>query len=108
MRKYARLREPYKCNENEQICKIMLYETEEGICLFGYGSEDAVHCSSDLLYDSLDDLYEEWNDRIDEKGWIEIEDPLPGCQHDAFTFTLETLGQLADGRGFTHPIDSYH
>lgn len=84
MRKYARLREPYKCNENEQICKIMLYETEEGICLFGYGSEDAVQCSSDLLYDSLDDLYEEWNDRIDETGWIEIEDPLPGCQHDAF------------------------
>ena len=21
---------------------------------------------------------------IDEKGWIEMEDPLPDCQHDAF------------------------
>ena len=31
------------------------------------------------------DIYEEWNDLIDEHGWIDIEDPLPDCQHDAFS-----------------------
>ena len=84
MRKYARLREPYKNNENEHICKIMLFEAEEGVYLFCYRSEDAVLSSSDLLYASLEDLYEDWNGRIDETGWIEIDDPLPDCQHDAF------------------------
>ena len=62
----------------------MLYETKEGIYLFEYSSIDAVQCSYDGLYDSLEDLYGEWNALIDEKGWIEIEDPLPDCQHDAF------------------------
>ena len=32
----------------------------------------------------LKDLYEDWNGLIDEKGWIELDDPLPGCQHDTF------------------------
>ena len=32
----------------------------------------------------MNDLYDDWNDEIDEKGWIDIEDPLPYCQHDAF------------------------
>ena len=83
MRKYAYLKEPLKC-DGEYIYKVMLYEAEEGFYLFGYSSPDAVMCSSDRLYDSLEDLYEDWNDLIDARGWIEIEDPLPGCQHDAF------------------------
>ena len=86
MRKYAYLKEPLKCNggEGESIFKIMLYVSPEGIYLFEYCSLDAVQCSSDRLYDSLEELYEEWNGLIDLKGWIEIEDPLPYCQHDAF------------------------
>jgi hypothetical protein len=32
----------------------------------------------------LENLYDDWNHLIDEKGWIEIEDPLPYCQQDAF------------------------
>jgi len=84
MRKYAYLKEPLKYDDRNYIFKIMLYETREGIYLFEYCSPDAVQCSFDLCYDSLGDLYEEWNDLIDERGWIELEDPLPDCQHDAF------------------------
>ena len=32
----------------------------------------------------MEDLYEDWNSEIDDRGWIDIEDPMPDCQHDAF------------------------
>ena len=84
MRKYARLKEPLKQADGSCVYKIMLYEAEEGICLFEYSDPAAVLSSADLCYDSAEDLYEEWNDRIDAAGWIETEDPLPYCQQDAF------------------------
>ena len=84
MRKYAYLKQPLVAHECQSVYKIMLYETEEGICLFEYESPEAVQCSADLLYDSLDDLYDDWNELLDENGWIAIDDPLPDCQHDAF------------------------
>ena len=84
MRKYARLREPLKTSENTFIYKIMLFEAEDGIYLFEYSDPDAVQCSSDRCYDSLENLYADWDELIDENGWIELDDPLPGCQHDAF------------------------
>ena len=84
MRKYAYLREPLRDDQGNCIYKIMLYEAEEGIYLFAYSSPDAVQCSSDRCYDSLRELYEDWDDLIDGNGWLEIEVPLPDCQHDAF------------------------
>ena len=84
MRKYACLKEPLKRDDDSFVFKVMLYETEEGIYLFEYSSPDAVQCSSDRLYESREELYEDWNEQIDEHGWIEIEDPLPDCQQDAF------------------------
>ncbi len=62
----------------------MLYQSEEGVYLFEYCRPDANQCSCDACYDSLQDVYDDWNDLIDERGWIEIEDPLPFCQHDSF------------------------
>ena len=84
MRKYAYLKAPLKLDTDTCIYKIMLYESCEGVYLFGYSSPDAVLCSYDLCYDKAESLYEDWNSLIDEKGWIEMEDPLPDCQHDAF------------------------
>lgn len=83
MRQYAFLKEPLRSNGSE-IWKIMLYEAEEGVCLFEYDSPDAEQCSSDRLYESLAELYADWNDLLDERGWMPLEDPLPDCQHDAF------------------------
>ncbi len=48
------------------IHKVMLYQTKEGVYLFEYSGIDALLCSADLFYDSLEALYEEWNDLIDE------------------------------------------
>ncbi len=84
MRKFAYLKEPLKRDERNSTVKIMVYEAEEAIYLFEYSSFDAVQCTFDCCYDSLEDVYEDWNALIDERGWTEIEDPLPGCQHDAF------------------------
>lgn len=83
MRKYAWLKEPRKTADNI-VYKIMMYETEEGFYLFTYASPDAVICVSDCFYDSAEDLHDDWDDLIDERGWIEMDDPLPYCQHDAF------------------------
>ena len=83
MRKYAYLKEPLKCDEGH-IHKIMLFETDEGCYLFEYLSPDAVLSIADIFYEETEDLYDDWNDLIDEKGWMEIDDPLPDCQHDAF------------------------
>ncbi|MBO4838108.1 MAG: hypothetical protein J5493_01915 [Lachnospiraceae bacterium] len=84
MRKFAYLREPLPRDEGAPVVKIMLYEAEEGHYLFEYTSPDAVFCSADLCYDSLAELYDEWNGRIDDRGWTDLDDPLPDCQHDAF------------------------
>ena len=84
MRMYARLKKPLKIEEDTYVFKIMLYESENGFYLFTYSSPDAVMSDSDRFYDTLEELFEEWNGLIDKKGWILIDDPLPDCQHDAF------------------------
>ena len=95
MRKYAWLKEPRRLDENTYVCKIMLYEAEEGVYLFAYASPDAIQCSYDRCYDSLADLYDDWNALIDERGWIELDDPLPYCQQDAF-IPLRVKGRNID------------
>ena len=83
MRKYAYLKEPLK-RDYGSVYKVMLYADEDGVYLFEYSSLVAQLCSSDRFYESIDNLYEDWNGRIDDRGWIGIDDPLPDCQHDAF------------------------
>ena len=83
MRRYAFLKEPIKCNDQD-IYKIMLYEGDGGYSVFMYCTPDAEQCSFDEFYETLEDLYEAWNGLLDERGWFDIEDPLPDCQHDAF------------------------
>ncbi len=84
MRKYAHLKEPLPREDGDPVVKIMLCEAAEGTYLFEYDAADAQKCCADLLYESADEAYEDWNGLIDENGWTEIEDPLPGCQQDAF------------------------
>lgn len=84
MRKYAYLKNPQKCNDKEYIYKIMLHTQKEGVYLYEYCSLDAIFCSYDQLYFDVNDIYGDWNSEIDERGWIDIDDPLSNCQHDAF------------------------
>lgn len=45
---------------------------------------DAIQCSYDEWFPDVESVYKDWTCEIDERGWIDIEDPLPDCQHDAF------------------------
>lgn len=84
MRKYAFLKEPIKCNQKDFIYKIMLYQTKNEVLLYQYCSLDSISCSYDAWYPDVESVYEDWNDEIDEQGWIDLDDPLPDCQHDSF------------------------
>ena len=85
MRMYGFLREPYMCNKKDTVYKVMLHAIEGlGVYAYIYTHRDAMFSSFDCFYESLDEALTEWEIELDEQGWIEIEDPLPECQHDAF------------------------
>ena len=84
MRRYATLKEPLTDSSGMTLYKVMLYEADEGFYLFEYDRPDAIMSSGDRFYESLEDLLEDWSDLTDERGWIEMDDPLPDCQQDAF------------------------
>lgn len=96
MRKYAYIKEPYPCNKKDTVYKIMLHKTCGGYELYYYCSPDAVQCSYDRFYDSLEDLYEDWNGKIDDRGWIDLNDPLPGCSPSAFTDYIWHKGEMPE------------
>ena len=63
----------------------MVYQNKRGeVFLFYYCDYDAVQASFDeYCFDDFEDVLKDWNDEIDDRGWIDIDDPLPDCQHDA-------------------------
>lgn len=84
MRMYAYLKKPLSVNKNNTIYKIMVHEMKHETLVYQYTSRDAVQCSFDSWYPDKDSAVEDWQELIDEKGWIPLDDPLPDCQHDAF------------------------
>lgn len=83
MRMYAYLKNPIPANDKEMIYKIMMHEIrKQGVFVYMYLSPDAVMSSYDSYHPHLKDALEDWQDKIDERGWIKIDDPLPYCQHD--------------------------
>ena len=83
MRRIASLETPLEYEPGAFVYWIMLCEAEEGVYLFGYDRPDAVRSSFDRCYGSAQELHEDWDALIDEKGWTDIGDPLPYCQQDA-------------------------
>ena len=54
----------------------MVYQNKKGY--------DAVQASFDeYCFDDWEGVLEVWNGEIDERGWINIDAPLPDCQQDA-------------------------
>ena len=85
MRMYGFLKEPYMCNKKDTVYKVMVHEIKgQGVAVYLYIHKDVMFCSFDYFYTELNDALEDWEGELDEQGWIEIEEPLPGCQHDAF------------------------
>lgn len=85
MRMYGYLKQPCKMNDNDTdfIYKVMIHEDKDGAFVYLYTSIDAVFCSNDNYYEDVADAREDWDSEIDERGWIQIDDPLPYCQHDS-------------------------
>ncbi|MBO7071631.1 MAG: hypothetical protein J6W09_10115 [Bacteroidales bacterium] len=79
MRQWANI----KPDSGTPFAKIMLYPCAEGTYVFLYDSPDAVFCTADEFYPEENEALETWGDEIDAEGWHFIDDPLPGCQHDA-------------------------
>ena len=53
----------------------MLYEAEEGAFLLEYSGPGTVRCASDGCHGSLEDLYDDRDERTDEKRGRDTGDP---------------------------------
>lgn len=81
MRMYGFLKNPSAANQQELVYKVMLYETQrQGTFAYLYTSPEALFCSYDYHYSSLEDALEDWEGEVER--WVELGDPLPDCQHD--------------------------
>ncbi|QHW29427.1 hypothetical protein GZH47_00330 [Paenibacillus rhizovicinus] len=81
MRKYA-LTVP---NTSHEIKKIMIYETaDNGVYLFVYQTQKDEPSHNDFWFDHVEDAenFSEAYFRTSENGWVQIDDPVEGCQHD--------------------------
>jgi hypothetical protein len=79
MRKIANTNTP-----NSDICRLMIYENKEGVCVFLYKTEADGPCDYDEWYENLSEAEQSCrnNFNVDLTDWKIIDDPLPGCQHD--------------------------
>lgn len=64
--------------------RLMIYETHEGVCVFGYDDLADNASTWDNLFESIDDALEFCRERYDadSTNWINIDAPTEGCQHD--------------------------
>ena len=69
---------------NSPIKRLMIYESKEGVYLFGYNTIEDSHSNWDEWYKTIEEAKEECNNRygIEFMNWTEIPDPMEGCQHD--------------------------
>ncbi len=60
----------------------MIYESREGVYVFGY--DDLADSASkwDNLFENMEDALEFCQDRYNADGWISIDAPTENCQHD--------------------------
>lgn len=83
MRMYGFLKEPYLCNQYKTVYKVMIHEIPgTGVYTYYYTDRNAVFSSYDSYSEDLETAVEEFDGELDERGWIEVDDPLPYCQHD--------------------------
>jgi biofilm protein TabA len=78
MRKVAFVKIP------DNIQKLMIYDSPEGVFLFGYDCLQDTSAIWDSWYTVITDAEEFCSDtyQIDKDDWIVISDPCPECQHD--------------------------
>ncbi|WP_338812202.1 hypothetical protein V9L05_12400 [Bernardetia sp. Wsw4-3y2] len=79
MRKVANLPNP-----TNDIVRLMIYESEDGIYLFGYKKVEDCGGEWDEMYRSVEDCIYSCESQYGVKAedWFNISDPKPYCQHD--------------------------
>lgn len=73
----------------DEIKKLMIYESEDGVYLFGYDCvQDTISIWDNwyLTLEEAEDFCEEKYE-VDKEKWIDISEPSTGCQHD---FIMQT------------------
>lgn len=68
----------------DEIRKLLIYQSDEGVYLFGYDCLQDTSSKWDNLFMTLEDAKEYCQDiyEIDRDKWICISEPLENCQHD--------------------------
>lgn len=65
------------------VVRLMIYQSDEGIYLFGYTSLEDSSAAWDYHFEELEDALESAEDYgVTKSQWTEIPEPLPNCQHD--------------------------
>ncbi|HYF29909.1 MAG TPA: hypothetical protein VD993_02210 [Chitinophagaceae bacterium] len=71
-------------NAEDETQKLMIYQSTEGVYVFGYDCLQDTFANWDNCFESIKDAAEYCQDTyaIDDNSWIAIADPQEGCQHD--------------------------
>ena len=79
MRKYAILKESIN-----EIKKVMLYESHDGVYIFLYDVIDDYPAFADNYFSALEDAEEVCSEEysIKDSDWIIVDEPPKNCQHD--------------------------
>jgi hypothetical protein len=68
----------------DEIRKLMIYQSDEGVFVFGYDCLQETSSKWDNWFMTVEEAVEYCQDvyKIDDNKWISISDPLENCQHD--------------------------
>lgn len=71
-------------NPHDGFKRLMLYDSSEGVYLFGYNSTEDCSAAWDEWYEDSAQAKATATAEYDvaDSDWKQIEDPLPHCQHD--------------------------
>ena len=69
-------------NVVDETLKLMIYQCDEGIYLFGYECIQDASSKWDNWFEDLETAAQYCRDKIDDNDWILISDPCTDCQHD--------------------------
>lgn len=79
VRMYALLKEPV-----DNVRKVMIYESENGVYVFLYDTQEDKSGFADLWFESLDESvdYCIQKYKVIQEQWVVIKDPIEGQNHD--------------------------
>ena len=69
---------------DSEIKRLMIYDSDDGVYLYGYDKENDCSALWDYWFESIDDAigsgYDDYG--VERTDWEQISDPMENCQHD--------------------------